>query len=90
MAEEGRLEMFEREYLERLKATNPELVRSLEASGQLKAHLEQIGARADDLHEEVLASLLHEYPADMESYLDRLGHLRTLEVMAREKVLHLL
>lgn len=83
--------MFEREYLARIRVLNPGLVRALEKSGELKAHLEEVcGKRAANLYEQVLIALEAEYPPNQSNDLDRLGHLRTLQVMAREKVLELL
>jgi len=82
--------MFKREYLERLKATNPELVRSLEQTGQLRAHLDEVGERANDLFEEVMADLWRQYPPSQSGALDRLAHDTTLAVMAKERVLDLL
>ena len=79
--------MFEREYVEQLRADNPKLAASLEKSGELKVHVRRAGERAERLHEEVLASLLQEYPPTSTSDLERLGHLRSLQLMAKERVL---
>jgi hypothetical protein len=79
------LSPFGRTYLESLQETHPDRVRALEAKGELRAHLEDVDQRANEMYESQLVSLQRRSPLP-EGAMDRAQALESLASMAREAV----
>ena len=75
--------------LENLRNSRPDLLKSLQDSGELTAHLEAVQERAGDQFERLEIDLLqrHPGPKNPENPMDRVRHLGWIRKTAEELVL---